>query len=202
MYLQHAHPHSYVETVRPAIERSSVAELVEAARAGDERAWAELVRRFEPMMRRVARRWLSPAQADDVVQVAWLRFFKHIGDLRAAAAVGAWLRITVRREAFRALQGHVGELLLSEPLVDDVADQGEEPETQVLGKERHEVLARAIARLPERHRRLMDVLLTEPGLAYPQISARTGIPMGSIGPIRGRCLIRMADVAEVQALRD
>jgi RNA polymerase sigma factor (sigma-70 family) len=187
----------------PAVRaRPSLPELVHAARAGDEHAWTILVRRLEPMMRSIVRRYgLSAAQVDDVLQTAWLRLFEHIGSMRAPEAVAAWLGVTVRREAFRVLQGHVREHVTDVPPVDELADEGA-PETELLHAERRRVLARAIATLPARHRRLMDVLLSEPGLDYRQVSARTGIPRGSIGPIRGRCLARMADHPEVQALRD
>ena len=202
MPVQELNPHTQRRDALPTLTPPSVAQLVTAARSGDERAWTELVRRFEPMMRRVARRYgLSSVQVDDVVQTSWMSAYVHIDDLRVPEAVGGWLRMTVRREAFRTLQGRVGELLTDQPLVDDVAED-EEPDLQVLSGEVRAVLSRAIARLPERHRRLMDVMLTEPGLPYPQISARTGIPIGSIGPIRGRCLVRMADHPDVQALRD
>ena len=202
MPLKQPFPSTHGRAVRPVVEGPSVAELVAAAQAGDERAWTDLVRRFEPMMRHVARRYgLSPAQVDDVLQAAWLRLFEHIGDLRAAHAAGAWLRVTVRREAFRVLQGHVRERLMDEPPGAHAAEE-EGPEAQVIHSERRAVLSRAIATLPERHRLLMEVMLSEPHLPYHHISVRTGIPQGSIGPIRGRCLVRIANRPDVQALRE
>jgi RNA polymerase sigma factor (sigma-70 family) len=182
--------------------RPSPAELVGAARAGDERAWAALVRRLEPMLRSVARGYgLSAAQVDDVVQSAWMLLFEHIGDLRAPEAVVAWLSVTVRREAFRMLQRHVREYLTDDPSVGEIADTVG-PDAQLLQSERGSALRRRIATLPERHRSLMELMLSEPALDYRQISARTGIPTGSIGPIRGRCLVRMANDPAIQALRD
>ena len=75
--------------------------LVEAARAGDERAWTALVRRLEPGLLKAARRYgLSAAEAEDVLQTAWLRLFQHGAAIREPAAVGAWLAVIVRREAF------------------------------------------------------------------------------------------------------
>jgi RNA polymerase sigma factor (sigma-70 family) len=176
--------------------------LVEAARAGDERAWTALVRRLEPRLRwAVGRYGLSPAQVDDVLQAAWLALLENLGALRSPDAVGAWLVVTVRREAFRVLQGHVREVVVDDPLA------GREPaadglEAQVLAGERRSALAGALRTLPDRHRRLIGLMLLEPDLEYREISARTGIPIGSIGPIRGRCVARLAGDAAVQALRD
>jgi RNA polymerase sigma factor (sigma-70 family) len=181
---------------------SSAAELIGAARMGDERAWAALVSRIEPMLRSVARRYgLSAAQIDDVIQIAWMRLFENIDALREPDAVGGWLAVTVRREAFRVLQLKVREYLTDDMQGGESTDESG-PEAAVLEKERRETLARAIRDLPERHSRLMQVMLSEPGLGYRQVSARTGIPTGSIGPIRGRCLERMAGDPAVQELRD
>jgi RNA polymerase sigma factor (sigma-70 family) len=186
-----------------AIDASrSLGELLDAARAGDVPAWSELVQRTTPMLRGVVRRYgLSPAQVDDVVQTTWLRLLEHSARLRESAAVGKWLAVTARREAFRVLQLRVREHLTADPLVgEDAVTAGPEPE--LLNAERRVVLTTAIGTLPDRHRGLMDLMLSEPGLEYREVSARTGIPMGSIGPIRGRCLVRMAADPQIRALRD
>ena len=186
----------------PGRREPSLAALVDAARAGDEHAWAALVHRLQPRLQRPIRRFgLSPAQADDVLQTAWLRLFQHLGALRSSDAVGAWLTVTARREAFLALQEHVREFPTDTLVADEVADLPG-PDEELLEDERRAVLGRAIATLPSRHRRLMELMVREPGLDYRQVSVRTGIPLGSIGPIRGRCVLRMADHPEVQALRD
>jgi hypothetical protein len=57
----------------------------------------------------------------------------------------------------------------------------------------------ALRGLPERHRALMHALLAHPTPSYAEVSATLGIPIGSIGPIRGQCLIRLRDHP---ALRD
>jgi RNA polymerase sigma factor (sigma-70 family) len=180
---------------------SSLAELVSAARTGDGRAWAALVRRLNPMLRGVARRYgLSPSQVDDVVQETWMRLFEHVGRLREPEAVGGWLVVTTRREALRQLQTRVKEHLSDDRDLGDSVD-GSEPEGELVASERREALTHAMAALPARHRDLMELFLREPGLDYQEISDRTGIPKGSIGPIRGRCLVRMAADPALQALR-
>jgi RNA polymerase sigma factor (sigma-70 family) len=182
--------------------RPSAAELIAAARAGDDHAWTAMVARNEPMLRSIARRYgLSAAQIDDVLQIAWMRLFEHIARLREPDAVGAWLAVTVRREAFRVLQVQVRERLTADPHRDEIADFPA-PDAAVLERELRTTLERAIAKLPERHRRLMEAMLREPELDYRQVSERTGVPIGSIGPIRGRCLLRMANDPAIQALRD
>jgi len=193
---------SITSAPRSALCEPSLGEIVDAARAGDEHAWTALVRRMEPRLRRVVRRFgLSSAQTDDVLQIAWLRLFENLGALRASEAVGAWLTVTARREALLMLQGQVHEVVTDDPFAGEIAD-APGPEAELLTSECRWVVGRAIATLPDRHRRLMDLIVREPGLDYQEVSVRTGVPVGSIGPIRGRCLVRLAEHPEVQALRD
>jgi RNA polymerase sigma factor (sigma-70 family) len=183
-----------------AHQESTAADLVRAARSGDEHAWTELYHRLEPRLRREARRYrLGPAQVDDVVQTAWLRLFEHVDQLREPQAVAGWLLVVVRREAFRTLQGHVRELVTDDPLLGERAEH-EGPEEQLLRAERDVALADAIGALPERHRRLMQSLLRTPDASYREVSAQVGIPVGSIGPTRGRCLTRMAGDPALRSL--
>ena len=62
--------------------------------------------------------------------------------------------------------------------------------------ERSAALHRALECVPEHEQRLMWLMLREPHLSYDEISATLGIPKGSIGPTRGRCLARLRVLLE------
>src|SRR5919107_6028938 len=86
--------------------------LVHSARDGDSDAWTHLVRRFDRMLRNIARSYrLGQAEVDDVVQATWLNLFETIGQLREPAAIGGWLATVTRRQALRRIQVHVREQL-------------------------------------------------------------------------------------------
>ncbi|HWT25180.1 MAG TPA: sigma-70 family RNA polymerase sigma factor, partial [Solirubrobacteraceae bacterium] len=177
---------------RPLVRRGDdVTALVHAAAAGDERAWSHLVVHFSAPIRAVARRHrLSDADQEDVVQRTWLRLVERIGTLREPAALAGWLVTTARREALRVVESSAQELPggdLVEPadvLAADVHDA-------VAADERATALRRAIDDLPGRQRALMRLLVAQPPLSYEQVSERLGMPVGSIGPTRGRCLSRL-----------
>jgi DNA-directed RNA polymerase specialized sigma24 family protein len=61
----------------------------------------------------------------------------------------------------------------------------------LLAAERAEVVREAITHLPRRWQRLMEMLMADPPASYAQISDELGLPVGSIGPTRGRCLARL-----------
>src|SRR5262249_62168015 len=65
------------------------------------------------------------------------------------------------------------------------------PDDELLRLERHAALREALAALPPRCQQLIALLTLDPPLPYAQISARLGIPVGSIGPTRSRCLAKL-----------
>ena len=54
--------------------------------------------------------------------------------------------------------------------------------------ERHSALVDALLELPEDRRALLLLLTEDPAPSYAEISQRTGIPVGSIGPTRARAI--------------
>jgi DNA-directed RNA polymerase specialized sigma24 family protein len=62
------------------------------------------------------------------------------------------------------------------------------PESALLADEERAAVAAAFARLSERCQALLRLLVAEPGLSYVEVSRALGIPVGGIGPTRGRCL--------------
>jgi RNA polymerase sigma factor (sigma-70 family) len=164
--------------------------VVAAATAGDPLAWAELFRRFTRRIGAVARAHrLGLHEVEDVVQDTWLRALEHLGELRDPESVAGWLNTTARRECLRHIGLNQREALARRAL----ESQSEEPTAfDVLdGRERTGALSRALERVTERERALMTVLLSDPEPTYAEISAALGMPIGSIGPTRGRAIARL-----------
>jgi RNA polymerase sigma factor (sigma-70 family) len=170
-----------------------VAGLARTAAAGDERAWAALVQRLDPLVRGVLRAYrLGAADAEDVVQTTWLHAFRYLPKLREPAAFPKWLIVTARREALRARQRSGREVLLEEPR--PVREEAPVTiEQQVIEREQSDAVHAAVARLPQRQRSLLGAILRKPGVSYDELSDLLGMPMGSIGPTRERALKRLRD---------
>jgi RNA polymerase sigma factor (sigma-70 family) len=170
---------------------SPVADLVRAAAAGDAYAWDAIVQRFGGLVRSLARGFrLSDADANDVVQITWLRLLRSIDRLDDPSALKAWLVTTARRESLRLLQSQTRDVLTAEPISSDRAD-GWALEDEAAERERCRALRDAVDRLPERSRTLVEMLLTNPDCSYEQVGAALGMPIGSIGPTRERSLARL-----------
>jgi DNA-directed RNA polymerase specialized sigma24 family protein len=80
----------------------------------------------------------------------------------------------------------------------ETAEEHDPGETLVEDLRSH-ALREAMGELSEKHRELLVLLLADPPLSYDDISARLGIPRGSIGPTRARAL---AQLRSPRALRD
>ena len=168
-----------------------VNELVHRAARGEERAWTLLVGRFDATVRSLARRYgLNDADRDEVAQRTWLALFRHIERLTTHPALAGWLITTARNECLRVIAARRREVPVDEPIAGREPDQ-RRIDDELLEAEQREALRRAVDGVPEHERKLMQLLLQEPPLSYDEISAKLGIPKGSIGPTRGRCVARL-----------
>ncbi|WP_183100460.1 RNA polymerase sigma factor [Nocardioides pelophilus] len=179
-----------------------LATLVLAAREGNQDAWDAIVDRFLPLVGAIIRRHrLSEADGDDVSQTVWLRLVEHLDALREPAALPGWIRTIVRNECLRVINAR-GRMQPVDPQEhgvlevagDDVIDD------DLLAAERRQLLREALAELPAARRDLLLLLLADPPLAYEEISARLGIPIGSIGPTRARALDQLRRTRALRGL--
>ena len=179
----------------------TVSDLVARARKGERQAWDALVERYASLIWSICRRFrLTDADADDVCQNVWMLLVDHLDTLQCAAALPGWLATTTRRECLRVLrttQGPPGAFvdaeMMSDPL-DEPAEHG------LLQAERHAALHEAFGHLSPFGQQLMGLLIQDPPLPYAEISTRLGIPVGSIGPNRSRCLDQMRRHPAIAAL--
>lgn len=185
------------------------AALVAQCSEGDQRAWAELVRRYQRLVYTVPRRaGLPDADAADVFQFTFTRLVEHLPRLDDAARVRAWLVTTARRETLRllALQQRVGPMPIAAGMDADAdedplaqwPDPAPLPEAQLQSLQEQDRVRRALERLDERSRAFVELLfLQDPPLAYAEIAARLGVAEGSIGPTRARCLDKLRRALQV-----
>ncbi|MDO9356528.1 MAG: sigma-70 family RNA polymerase sigma factor [Solirubrobacteraceae bacterium] len=172
-----------------------------AASSGDRAAWNGLVDRFNRLVWATARgHRLSEADAADVVQTTWLRLVENLDRIQDPERVGAWLATTARRESLRVIAGSSKTILTDEPA--DIPDARARPDGELLVRERDQLLRRAMGAISERCRTLLRVLAAEPPPSYDEVSAALDMPVGSIGPTRGRCLGRLREELELLGITE
>ncbi len=163
-------------------------ELVRRVLAGDEEAFADLVRRWEPKLRAyVGQIVKTPEEARDLVQEAFLRAWSNLDQYNPTFRFSTWLfriahnvaidQLRRRRQPLVSLE--VGEDDEGSALVLDPADPRRGPLADLANRELAEALAREIHNLPAAYRELVT-LRHFVGLAYHEIAELKGLPLGTV----------------------
>lgn len=175
-------------------------------RDGDRGAFDDLMKMVTPLLWHTARgQGVDRVAAEDVLQTVWLSLLRHADSVRDPRTVVKWLLTSTRREAWRVRQRDRGGHLTRDPL-DGLPGTGEdwdgptapeqEPEALVLLGQRQKLLWQHVQELPPRCRALMRVIAFADRPDYAQIADSLGMPVGSIGPTRGRCLAKLHNILD------
>jgi RNA polymerase sigma-70 factor (ECF subfamily) len=173
---------------RPILSLSDE-DLMSQVACDDERAFAELVRRFQGRVVNLISRILNDREcADDLSQEVFVRVFVHRRNYRRGSKFSTWLftiaanlakneiRRRVRRRNWFSLDA-LQELLNDGSM--QLADPTEGRETTLEREQLQQSMGRAIATVPEKYR-LALVLRDIEGLAYEEIATVLGIPGGTV----------------------
>lgn len=173
--------------------------LIQRAAEGHRWAWERLVAQYSRLIWAMTRDFKLPeSDAADVVQATWLRLLEHIARIEHPDRVGSWLATTARHECLRHIAARKRLVLVQDDddaLADAVSHQPEVDE-RLLADERAQAVRDALSRLPWRWQRLLELLMSDPPASYLEISAQLDLPVGSIGPTRGRCLERLRELLQ------
>jgi RNA polymerase sigma factor (sigma-70 family) len=171
-----------------------VASLVRQAAAGDKSAWERLHDQYSRLIWAMTRDFrLAEIDAADVVQTTWLRLLEHIGRIEHPERIGSWLATTARHECLRHLAASKRVMLVDDhdATFGDSQEWQPDVDERLLAEERGREVREAVSTLPTRSQQLLQLLMADPPASYDEISDQLGVPIGSIGPTRGRCLERL-----------
>ena len=173
-------------------------QLVLACRRGDQLAWERLIRRYQRLIYAIPlRAGLDEDDAAEIFQDVFTTFFQRLNDIEQPEKLQAWLVTTTRRKTLHAIsKAQVQQSHLNpddDPYVaTSIRDEAPLPDEQLLILEEQHQIRTALSSLDERCRTLLEMLfyLAE-SPSYADIAASLGIPEGSIGPTRARCLAKL-----------
>jgi RNA polymerase sigma factor (sigma-70 family) len=185
----------------------SNAELLLRCRAGDSNAWQLIVRRYGRLVHSVPVRYgLSRSEAEDIGQEVFWALAQQLDRIEEPERLGSWLLTTARRICWRVMQQRRQE----QP--DAMADIGDHEmivgnlvatmpmptySELVTGWDRQDALQIGLTRLGGRCRDLLNLIFLDGGEpSYDEISAQLGMPKGSIGPTRNRCLAQLREILD------
>lgn len=172
--------------------------LVARCLEGDAQAWDALIRRYEALVySTLLKAGLARADADDLFQDVALALYHHLGDVRDTARLSSWLISTARREVWRLFRRRAAQKTMQMPEHEEQIAQGTRlaspedmlPECAVLEMEKQQLVREALTKVRDRCRILLTMLYCDdPPKSYVEVTQELGIPIGSIGPTRARCL--------------
>lgn len=177
------------------------AALVARCLRGDQSAWTGLVHRYQRLVHAIVRRaGLDEHAAGDVFQTVFSRLVEHLPRIQDPQRLQAWIVTTAKRESI--LTSQRGQRTVSMTRVADaqedagewdVADESPIAEEALDDLQQLHRVRLALDRLEPRHRDLMLMLFSDEDekVSYEEIATRLGIPVGSIGPTRARCLEKL-----------
>jgi RNA polymerase sigma factor (sigma-70 family) len=166
--------------------------LFEQFRDGNEARMADLVTLLTPILWHTARaQRLDAHSAEDVVQSAWLALVRNAETISSPIAVLHWMIVTVRREAWRtaARSSRVG--VVETEGLNMLVNEDEAPDEITVRTAEAAALWRHIRGLSERCQQLLRVIAFADRPDYSAVADALGMPVGSIGPTRGRCLAKL-----------
>jgi RNA polymerase sigma factor (sigma-70 family) len=166
-------------------------EAFELYRSGQDSAMADLVAMLTPILWHTVRaQRLDPVTTEDVLQTTWLALINSADRIVDSRSVLQWLIVSARREAWRVARGLARQT--PQELTDDEFTSAEEsPESHLLRSDTERLLWAHLAKLPDRCRALLRVIAFADRPDYSELAKSLGMPVGSIGPTRGRCLAKL-----------
>ena len=184
-----------MHAVHEVSESDDTARLLARAATGEPAAWRELVDRHASVVWAAARAYsANGTDAEDVCQVTWLSLAENLGSLRDPRALPGWLATTARREAIRLSKARRRESPVGwDTGMLDLPDPGAGPESSALHSMAASRMWLAFAQLSRRCQQLLRVVAVAPDASYAQVGQALGMPRGSIGPKKGRCLAALRE---------
>ncbi|MFZ5549260.1 MAG: RNA polymerase sigma factor [Pseudomonadota bacterium] len=175
------------------------AALVQRCQAGDATAWEALVGRYQRLVYAIVTRMgLDEHAAADVFQAVFEKLVQHLPRLREPDRLQAWIVTTAKREGLAARRRGQRQVSMTRPDDEDsagpgewdIADDSPGAEQQLDDLQQLHRLRLGLERLDERCRELLLLVFRDEDerLGYDEIGRRLGLPVGSIGPTRSRCL--------------
>lgn len=182
--------------------------LISRCVEGDEGAWESLVRRYANLVYAIASRaGLSDDEAADAFQAVFVIVWRNLDLLDEPQAFAGWLATIARRETWRIARGRRRRRERVEQMAADPAGEVlpamPAPADEALDRaERAALVQHAVEGLDGRCREMLTILFWEtPTPPYEEVAGRIGMPLGSLGPTRARCLEKLRSRLEEAGFR-
>jgi RNA polymerase sigma-70 factor (ECF subfamily) len=184
------------------------ADVVALAQEGRERAYRELIRRYErPVFSLIFRMVRDREMSEDLAQETFIKVLNHIDRYRPEFKFSSWLFKIANNVAIDHLRKkqldtvsmsgspHAGSAAEAEASSFEVVEQGESALDELEAKELGTAIERAIARLRPEYRACIMLRHVE-GRSYEEIAATLDLPLGTVKTYIHRARHQLRDALE------
>lgn len=165
-------------------------------RAGDTRALEELYDRHNGLFYSVVLRIVrSPADAEEVLQEAWLQIWRGASTYNAARGnVGAWLVAVARSRAIDRTRSEGSRQRAEQAAgVEPPPPPTEDASANAAYRQMSERVGRALEKLGPQHRQVLELAYFG-GLSQAEIAERLNTPLGTVKSWTRQALLRLSDL--------
>jgi RNA polymerase sigma factor (sigma-70 family) len=167
--------------------KPSLADLTDAALAGDERAWRTLVDTLKGVVWKTLYGFdMSEDDRKDAFASTFFRLYERLGTIREPEKLPGWLATTARNEAHTVIRRKGKLVPVAELPLRGIV--GPDHDESMLDDELRQALRSAFASLPAKAQAVLRLVCADPPISYDEISEILDMPRGSIGSLRRRYL--------------
>ena len=161
-----------------AAEPDDTDALILRSVSGDEVAFRELVRQFDPRLRYYVRKLVRDHDgADDIMQEVWIAIYRKLGGLKSPKAFTVWAYRIARNFSLKELRRQTRHATVE--FIDDESHEAPAERADDDGEERIEVLNKALEMLKPAFREILTLRYLEE-MSYEDISRVTGLSDGTV----------------------
>jgi RNA polymerase sigma factor (sigma-70 family) len=165
-------------------------DLVRGCLRGEDRAWRLFLERYGRLITTViVRSGASMSDAEEVYQNTVQAIFLGLARLQDSGKIVSWIAGIARRQTYFFLRSRSRETIETTDAMADFHDPAPLPTDELESLQRSQLVLEALKSLRPRCRDLLTALyLDESEASYKEVEKTLGVPYGSIGPTRARCL--------------
>jgi len=178
--------------------------IIQGCLKGSEHAWSRLIEKYKSLIFSIPiKEGLSPDDAADIFQAVCLDLLSELPSLRHSKALPRWLiQVTYHMCIRRKVNQHRYAAIETQGEGWEPVDGREQlPEELLYELERSQKIREVLSKLDPRCRQLIEALFFEsPARPYREVAQSLGLAVGSMGPVRKRCLEHVRRLLEKAGL--
>lgn len=178
---------------------SSDDRLIELCRKGDQQAWARLVEKYKNLIYSIPIKLGMYDDAADIFQAVCVDLLSDLPSLRDPRALPKWLMQVCYHKCLAHRTKAKRQVQMDDEDAQNIPAESAAvlPEELLVQLQREQMVRDVVTALSPRCQRMVRMLFFEtPPRPYQEIAKKLGMATGSIGFIRGRCLVRLKNQLE------